>query len=74
MNLKERSKMSNLIQDSGGDNDSRVTEAQKLLDIIAGFQEQLTAKEQQFVEQMDSCIFCSPKQLFWLRDIKDKYL
>jgi hypothetical protein len=63
-----------LGQESGGDNDSRVTEAQALLKIIADVQGQLTLKEANFVEQMDNCTTCSTKQLFWLRDIKDKYL
>jgi hypothetical protein len=66
--------MSYAGQQTGGTNDERVTEAHKLIEIISGFQEQLTSKESDFVEKMDGCTFCSGKQLFWLRDIKDKYL
>jgi hypothetical protein len=66
--------MSRLGQETGGDADARLSECQKLLDIIARFQEELTPKEQQFVERMDGASYCSGRQLFWLRDIKDKYL
>jgi len=66
--------MSGLFQDSGSTPDSRRAEADKLLAIIEDFSEQLTPKEASFVEQVWSADFISPKQLFWLRDIKDKYL
>lgn len=65
-----------LWQDSGGDATSRRTEATKLInqiqDAAAGF---LTAKEEDFVSQLENeKVSVSPKQLFWLRDIKDKYI
>lgn len=63
-----------LGQETGGTNEDRCAEAQKILAILADVQEQLTSKETQFVEKMDGCSFCSGRQLFWLRDIKDKYL
>lgn len=63
-----------MFDESGSTPDARRVEADKLLDIISGFSEQLNPKESTFVEQMVDSAFCSPKQLFWLRDIKDKYL
>lgn len=66
--------MPNLGQETGSDNDKRVTEVKRLLDIIQEFVDKLTPREREFVMQMDGASFCSGKQLFWLRDIKDKYL
>jgi hypothetical protein len=66
--------MNSLGQETGGDSDSRVTEAQRLVDIITASADELTPREREFVMQMDGCKTCSGKQLFWLRDIKDKYL
>ena len=66
--------MSGLFQESGQTPDSTRVEADKLLAIIEDFSEQLTPKEASFVEQMGDAETVSPKQLFWLRDIKDKYL
>ena len=66
--------MSYLGQETGGDADSRVTEAHKIVEMLASVQEEMTSKEASFVESMDNCTTCSGKQLFWLRDIKDKYL
>ena len=61
-----------MFDESGSTPDTRRVEADKLLKIIEV--EQLTPKEAAFVEQMADSKFVSPKQLFWLRDIKDKYL
>jgi hypothetical protein len=63
-----------LANDSGGDADSRVNEARKIVTILADCCESMTPKEASFVESMDECTACSVKQLFWLRDIKEKYL
>lgn len=65
---------SRLRQETGGDDDARLTEALKIVEMLALVQEELTSREAQFVEQMDGATYCSGKQLFWLRDIKDKYL
>ena len=54
--------------------DTRRVEADRLLKIIEDMSEQLTPKETAFVEQMADSKVVSPKQLFWLRDIKDKYI
>lgn len=57
--------------------EERRQEADELLDIInelARFTK-LSDKEEAFVAQMDDPLAdVSVKQLFWLRDIKDKYL
>ena len=63
-----------LSNDTGGSADDRVGEALRLLEIIAEVAIELTPKESAFVESMNECTTCSPKQLFWLRDIKDKDL
>jgi len=66
--------MSGLFQDSGSTSDSRRAEADKLLNLIQDFSEQLTPKEAAFIESITDSEMVSTKQLFWLRDIKDKYL
>lgn len=51
----------------------RLAEVQKLLSIIPK-DAQMTEQEEKFVKFIGGATFCSVKQLFWLRDIKDKYL
>ncbi len=70
--------MSGLGQETGGTPDERLAEAKRLLEIIGDHLEQLSPKEQGFVEDMQGRIeeygnsaIVSGKQLFWLRDIKD---
>jgi hypothetical protein len=63
-----------LSVDSGGDANSRVIEARKIVTMLADCCEAMTPKEASFVESMDECAACTVKQLFYLRDIKDKYL
>ena len=57
------------------DADERRLEANKICSIVADDMERMTATERQFIERMwdDRCPV-SVKQLFWLRDLKDKYL
>ena len=50
----------------------RLEEASRIIGMLEEVYEQLSDKEQSFVESLQSS--CSVKQLFWLRDIKDKYL
>ena len=68
-----------LANDTGGTADDRRAEAARILKIFvendlhaAG----LTEREARFVAEMldDPTQNVSPKQLFWLRDLKDKYL
>ena len=66
-----------LANDTGGTADDRRSEADRILNMIVGHltPEELTGKEADFVASiMDGNVPVSPKQLFWLRDIKDKYL
>jgi hypothetical protein len=70
-----------LANDTGGTADDRRSEAKSLLKIIGESRDLLEQKEEAFIEDMISALSdpdeegtVSPKQLFWLRDIKDKYL
>lgn len=71
-----------LNQDSGGTGADRIAEARRIVvDMgLSDRSEDMSDRERQFVEQMfdkldvvDHTTFVSPKQLFWLRDLKDKY-
>lgn len=72
-----------LTQDSGGTAEQRNQEAFDIL-VKMGLQnktEEMTERESEFIEQIsdrlsqfgEKCMV-SPKQLFWLRDLKEKYL
>jgi hypothetical protein len=68
-----------LTNDTGGTADDRRAEASRILSILSknGVDSSvMSPREQGFYEQMadDETQPVSPKQLFWLRDIKDKYL
>lgn len=73
--------MAKLFGESGGDNNDRLEEAKKLLAMgLSDNLEQMSAKERQFVEATIARIddygdeaLISPKQIFWLRDLRDKY-
>ena len=55
-------------------NDERVAEAQRITRrLIGSCAGELTPKEEEFVGQMENAGYVSVKQLFWLRDINDKY-
>lgn len=65
-----------LANDTGGTADDRRNEASRIIQILSEGIEfnDMLQKEQDFVGQMQMGSIVSPKQLFWLRDIKDKYL
>lgn len=74
-----------LWQESGSDNASRAREADELTNMLADAEAQMDEKEAKFfrniyerLEQYAAAdgdrTIVSPKQLFWLRDLKDKYL
>jgi hypothetical protein len=63
-----------LGQETGGDNNSRVNEARAIVGMLEDRMEQLNPTEASFVERMAEADFVSRKQIFWLRDIKEKYL
>lgn len=62
-----------LARESGGSADDRRAEADRLLQMLEPYQDQLEAKESSFIAGMLMNEPVSPKQLFWLRDIKSKY-
>jgi hypothetical protein len=63
-----------LTSDTGQTPERRREEANDILKMLEGCAEEMTPKEQAFIESMADQTWCSPKQLLWLRDIKDKYL
>ena len=63
-----------MTKESGGDENSRINEARTICRMLEEIHETMSSKEQDFVEQMTDTDYCTTKQLFWLRDIKDKYL
>jgi len=56
---------------TGGDADSRRSEADRIIAIIEDEMESLAPRQRAFVEQMAAGGDVSGKQLLWLRDIKD---
>ena len=72
--------MANPLQgETGQSKEEDVREAQQLLDLVADEVEAMSSKEQGFVEDMSDRFdrygeqtFISPRQLFWLRAIRDK--
>jgi len=63
-----------LTQESGGDEKARVEEAHRIVGLLEEFSWEMTQKERDFIEQMADCDYCTTKQIFYLRDIKDRYL
>jgi len=51
----------------------RVAEKERIVSRLSSCQDELNPKEAEFVTKMESSPFVSVKQLFWLRDINDKY-
>jgi len=50
----------------------RLEEAGRIIEMIQPYYNRLSPKEISFIEGMQSS--CSVKQLFWLRDIKDRVM
>jgi hypothetical protein len=50
----------------------RLEEAGRLIEMIQGYEDKLSQKELSFINGLQSS--CSVKQLFWLRDIKDRVI
>lgn len=71
-----------LYQESGGSDNDRANEAMRILEMLTDTEEiQMNEKERGFVQQLRERVekygaktMVSPKQLFWLRDIKEHYL
>jgi len=54
--------------------EERVAEAVRITSrLIGSCADELTPKEQEFVAHMENADYVSTKQLYWLRDINDKY-
>jgi len=54
--------------------EERVAEAARITSrLIGSCADELTPKEQEFVAHMENADYVSTKQLYWLRDINDKY-
>lgn len=53
--------------------DERCAEKDRIVSRLEGIQDELTPKEKEFVIKMHDYNWVSVKQLFWLRDINDKY-
>ena len=72
--------MANPLQgETGQSKEEDVREAQQLLDLVTDEVEAMSSKERGFIEDMSDRFdqygeqtFISPRQLFWLRAIRDK--
>ena len=53
--------------------EERCAEKDRIIARLEGIQDELTPKEREFVTKMHDYNWVSVKQLFWLRDINDKY-
>jgi hypothetical protein len=69
-----------MYAESGSTPAQRISEAQKLLEMLKGCDEQMRSDERSFVAGLRerlgkryARVGVSPKQLFWLRDLKDRY-
>ena len=68
-----------LGNETGQSKEEDVREAQQLLDLVTDDAEGMTSKEQEFIydmqgrfDQYQERTFVSPRQLFWLRAIRDR--
>lgn len=66
---------------SGADNVARAAETERILGMLDGYEDAMKLSDREFVIQMRDRIeqygkntFVSSRQLFWLRDIKDRLL
>lgn len=65
---------SSLGQETGQTPERRLEEAQVLLARLAQrISDDFTPRERNFIEGMNDAEQCSGKQLFWLRDLVEKY-
>lgn len=63
----------NDLSESTLTSEERVAEKDRITSRLAGIQDELTTKEREFVTRIHDSNYVSVKQLFWLRDINDKY-
>jgi hypothetical protein len=68
-----------LFQETGHNSiDERNTEALRYIDELAAYNEAMQPHEKRFIEDMvrrrdERTLSCSGKQLFWLRDLYEKF-
>lgn len=71
--------MPSLFNETGhASQDNRNNEAIRILDDLSPYFEGMDVREQSFVKDMNDrkergVLFCSGKQLYWLRDIYEKF-
>jgi hypothetical protein len=63
-----------LTSETGSDADNRRSEANRILEMLKGRDEELAPNEQKFFENLRKGYPVTAKQLFWLRDIKDRII
>ena len=63
-----------MTTESGGNENSRISEAHTICRMLEEFQDLMSQKEKDFIESMTDCDYCTTKQLFYLRDIKERYI
>jgi hypothetical protein len=62
-----------LANDSGSDDSRRREEAAQLVSLLSDHLEELSPRQRSFVEEMGEGGPVSPKQLFYLRDLAEKF-
>ncbi len=54
--------------------DERCAEANRIIEMLEGYESDLKPNEKDMMAAVEAFGSCSIKQLFWLRDIKDRVL
>jgi hypothetical protein len=54
--------------------DERTAEANRIIGMLEGYEDDLRPNETDMMSRIEATGNCSVKQLFWLRDIKDRVL
>ena len=54
--------------------DERSAEADRIINMLEGYESEFSQNEKSMMAQVEATGNCSVKQLFWLRDIKDRIL
>lgn len=54
--------------------DERLAEANRIIAMFEGYESELRSNEKDMMAKVEAFGNCSVKQLFWLRDIKDRVL
>ena len=63
-----------LWQESGSTPEGRLAEMEKIADLLSGHELAMEKRELEFLNNCQDGRPITPNMLFWLRDIKDKYL